>query len=82
MKRNIIHERTKFQERKQSDSETIEEYYRSLRALVAHCECIDAEDQVQDRFVVGLTDSRLKEKLQLIHALTLAKALEIARQHE
>ena len=82
VKRNIIHERTKFQERKQHDSKTIEEYYRSVHALVAHCEYIVAEDQVRDRFVVGLADSRLKEKLQLIHELTLARAPEIARQHE
>ena len=82
VRRNIIHERTKLQVRKQYDCETIEEYYRSLHALVDHCEYIDIEDQVQDRFVVGLTDSRLKDKLQLIHELTLAKALEIARQHE
>ena len=38
VKRNIVHEITKFQERRQRDSETIKEYYRSLRALVAHCE--------------------------------------------
>ena len=66
VKRNIIHERTKFQERKQNESETIEEYYRSLRTLVAHCKYIDTEDQVRDRFVVGLLDRRLKEKLQPI----------------
>ena len=47
VKRNI-HERTKFQERKQHDSETTEEYYRSVRALVAHCEYIDTEDQVRE----------------------------------
>ncbi len=82
VKRNIIHERTKFQERKQAESETIEEFYRSLRALVAHCDYADLEDQVRDRFVVGLIDRRLKEKLQLTHELTLSKAIEIARQHE
>ena len=32
--------------------------------------------------MVGLTDRRLKEKLQLVHELNLAKALEIASQHE
>ena len=82
VKRNIIYERTKFQERRQEESETIEEFYRSLRTLVAHCEYKDTEDQVRDRFVIGLNDYKLKEKLQLIHDLSLDKALEIARQHE
>jgi hypothetical protein len=40
------------------------------------------EDQVRDRFVVGLRDMKLKEKLQLTPNLTLSRALEIARQHE
>ena len=82
VKRNIIHERTKFHERKQKEGETVEEYYRCLRSLVAHCEYRDTEDQVRDRLVVGLIDRRLKEKLQLMHDLTLSKALEVARQHE
>lgn len=81
VKRNIIHERTKFQERKQGD-ETIEEFYRSLRSLVAHCQYADLEDQVRDRFVVGLKDRKLKEQLQLMPDLTLSKALEVARQNE
>ena len=37
---------------------------------------------IHERFVVGLIDRRLKEKLQLIPELSLSKALEIARQHE
>ncbi|KAK7115575.1 hypothetical protein V1264_001415 [Littorina saxatilis] len=82
VKRNIIHERTQFQERKQKETETVEEFYRSLRSLVAHCQYTDIDDQLQDRFVVGLKDVRLKEKLQLTHDLTLSKAIEVARQHE
>ncbi|GFN95005.1 retrovirus-related pol polyprotein from [Plakobranchus ocellatus] len=52
-----------------------EKIYRTLQ--------FDEEDSIiRDRFVVGLTDQKLKEKLQLIHDLTLKKALETARQHE
>ena len=47
VKRNIIHKRTKFQERKQSDSETTEECYKSIRALVDHCEYTDIESSGQ-----------------------------------
>ena len=82
VKRNIVHERSKFQERKQLQDETVEQFYRSLRTLVQYCEYRDLEDQVRDRFVVGLLDKKLKEKLQLTQDLTLPRALEIARQHE
>ncbi|GFO45821.1 Pol polyprotein [Plakobranchus ocellatus] len=82
-KRSIIYERSQFQERKQRETETIEEFYRVLRDLVRHCNYGAEEDSIiRDRFVVGLTDQKLKEKLQLIHDLTLKKALETARQHE
>ncbi|GFO14290.1 retrovirus-related pol polyprotein from [Plakobranchus ocellatus] len=82
-KRNIIYERSQFQERKQRETETIEEFYRVLKDLVRHCNYGAEEDSIiRDRFVVGLTDQKLKEKLQLIHDLTLKKALETARQHE
>ena len=37
---------------------------------------------MRDRFVVGLKDRKLKERLQLAHDLTLTKSLEIARQDE
>ncbi|GFO02651.1 Pol polyprotein [Plakobranchus ocellatus] len=82
-KRNIIYERSQFQERKQRETETIEEFYRVLKDPVRHCN-YGAEELliIRDRFVVGLTDQKLKEKLQLIHDLTLKKALETARQHE
>ncbi|GFS26225.1 Pol polyprotein [Elysia marginata] len=64
-KRNIIYEISKFQERKQKDAETIEEFYRSLKDLVRHCNYKDEEDSIiRDRFVVGLIDQKLKEKLQ------------------
>ncbi|GFS01765.1 Pol polyprotein [Elysia marginata] len=64
----------------------IEELYRALKSLkdlVRHCNYKDEEDStIRDRFVGGLVDQKLKEKLQLIHDLTLKKALETARQHE
>ena len=37
---------------------------------------------VADRFVVGLRDRKVKERLELTHDLILTKALEIARQNE
>ena len=37
---------------------------------------------MRDRFDVSLSNSHLKEKLQLIHDLNLSKASETAQQHE
>ncbi|XP_014676826.1 PREDICTED: uncharacterized protein K02A2.6-like [Priapulus caudatus] len=81
-KRNIIHERSLFQERVQSREETVEEFLRDLQAMVENCEYKDPEDQVRDRFVVGLLDRGVKQNLQLMPDLTLDKASAVARQHE
>jgi hypothetical protein len=90
-KRNIIHERSIFQERsqlakmengKKEATETVEEFVRDLQSLVLTCKYIDADDQVRDRFVIGLTDTQIKGKLQLTSDLTLEKAITMARQHE
>lgn len=81
-KRNVIHERMMFQERSQKSGETVEEFLRDLQNLVRTCDYRDTEDQVRDRFVVGLTDRAIKQKLQLTADLTLDKAVTLARQHE
>jgi hypothetical protein len=81
-KRNIIHERLVFQERAQKQEETVEEFLRDLQSLVKTCEYRDEEDQVRDRFVVGLRDSHIKQKLQLKADPTLSDAITLARQHE
>ena len=81
-KRNIIHERALFNERKQKQGESVEQYVRSLRELVVHCKYVDADDHVRDRLVLGLRDKHVKQKLQLTNDLTLEKAIDIARQTE
>ena len=81
-RRNIIHERSIFNQRVQGSEETVEEFVRDLQNLVKYCKYLDPEDQVRDRFVIGLRDSKLKEKLQLMHDLELQKAIEIARREE
>ncbi len=81
-KKNIIHERSLFQERAQRPGETVEEFVRDLQTLITNCEYDHADDMVRDRFVVGLLDTSVKQKLQLVDNLTLGKAVDIARQHE
>ena len=82
VKRNVIYERSKLQQRRQQQGETVEEFYRCLKELARYCSYQDEDDQIRDRLVVGLLDCRLKEKLQLLPDLTLSRALDVARQHE
>ena len=81
-KRNLTHERANFHEKSQGKDETVEEFVRELHTRVQHCDYQDHDDQVRDRFVVGLRDTVVKQKLELIDDLTLDKAVTIARQHE
>lgn len=95
-KKNIRHERFIFQKRVQlkkvtvkkeggvevARKETVEEFLRALQGLVKTCEYQDAEDQVLDRFVIGLLDTDLSGRMQLKATLTLADAVRMARQQE
>ena len=45
-----------FQERQQKDNDTVEEFFRELKSLVVHCQYKDTEDQLRDRFAIGLRD--------------------------
>ena len=82
-KRNIIHERCIFQERVQTTSESVEEFVRDLNTLALHCDYTNTTEMVRDRFVMGIGDPLVKQKLQLMAAdLSLDKAVTIARQNE
>jgi hypothetical protein len=89
VKVNKRHERFKFQARKQLSyvestklPETAEEFVRELQKLIRTCEYADEEDQLLDRFVLGLRDASLSKKLQLKHDLTMDEAFRIVRQSE
>ena len=62
-KRNIIHERCIFQDRTQNSSETVEEFVRDLQTRAIHCEYTDANEMIRDRFVMGIKDPSVKQKL-------------------
>ena len=80
-KRNVIFERARFNQKKQQEDETFENFITSLYKLAEHCQ-YDAlkEQMILDRIVVGLKDASLSEKLQLDSGLTLEKAILKARQ--
>lgn len=79
---NQINESLKFNKRVQGPSETVDQFVVDLQNLVKTCGYSDPERQVRDRFVAGLRDGRLQEKLQLTKNLTLVDAIEMSRRHE
>ena len=81
-KRNVIHERAKFHKRNQKEGESVAEYIRHLYELSEHADFADRESTIRDRFVLGLLDQELSEKLQLKSELTLTKATQLTRQSE
>ena len=82
-KRNVIFERAKFNQRKQEEGESVDNFVTALYCLSEHCQYGGLRDEmIRDRIVVGLRDSSLSEKLQLEADLTLEKAITSARQRE
>ncbi|UYV83347.1 K02A2.6-like [Cordylochernes scorpioides] len=82
-KRNVVYERALFGLRSQRPEETIEEFVTVLHRISEHCEYANLrEELIRDRIVLGVKDRKLSEKLMLNENLTLAKAVDIARQWE
>lgn len=82
-KRNVILERTKFNQRIQMADESVDTFVTSLFSLAENCKFGILHDElIRDKIVVGLRDHRLSEKLQLDAELTLEKAVTQARQHK
>ena len=73
-----------FHARKQSESETVEQYLSDLHALVQKCSYPDEmqDEMLRDQLVLGLRDKDTQCKLYMEENLTIAKAVDIARQAE
>uniref|UniRef100_A0A3B3CEF0 Gypsy retrotransposon integrase-like protein 1 n=1 Tax=Oryzias melastigma TaxID=30732 RepID=A0A3B3CEF0_ORYME len=83
VKKIVIYERAKFNLRKQEENETVDAFVTALYALAEHCGYGALHDElIRDRLVVGLSDKRLSERMQLDPDLTLEKAINMARQSE
>lgn len=83
VRRNTIHERAKFNTRRQGETESVDHFITDLYALAKYCGYGELQDElIRDRIVVGIRDSRLSEKMQLEPDLTLEKAVTLARQSE
>ena len=83
IRRKVIFELAKFNQRKQEDGETVDSFITALHALAEHCNYGTLlDDMIWDRTAVGLKDGKVSEKLQLDPDLTLAKAIHAASQNE
>lgn len=80
---NVIFERFKFNTRNQNSGEPVESFISDLHAMAEKCKFGDLKDElIRDRIVVGLSDGRASEVMQLKSDLTLEMAINIAKQSE
>ena len=81
VRRNVIFEHAKFNQRQQEKGETVDNFITSLHCLSEHCGYGQLHDEmVRDRLVVGLHDKKLLEQLQLDSELTLERAVTRASE--
>jgi len=83
VRKNVIFERARFNQRSQGETETAEQFITSLYNLSADCEFGELKEQlIRDRIVVGIRDCSLSAKLQMDSELTLEKAKRVVRRQE
>ena len=82
-RRNIIYECAKFNQCKQEEGEPVDTFITALYSLAEHCGYGSLHDEmIRDRIVVGIHNSQLSVKLQLVADLTLEMAITRVRQAE
>ncbi len=83
VRKNVIYERAKFNQRNQAEGESAEQYITALYSLVDTCNYgALKEEMLRDRLVVGIKDKTMSQKLQMMADLTLEKAKKEIRQKE
>ena len=82
-RKDIIYERYVFHTRVQGEGETIHSFTTDLRLKSQSCEFGSLQDSViRDRVVVGIRDSKIKERLLRDSELTLERAIDICKANE
>lgn len=82
-RKNVIYERYVFHTRVQKEEEQIDSFITDLRLKSKTCEFENLRDSlIRDRVVVGIRDSRLKEKLLRDPGLTLERAVDVCKANE
>ncbi|UYV64919.1 K02A2.6-like [Cordylochernes scorpioides] len=82
-KRSIIVQRFIFVKRMQETEESVSQYLVAIKRLTATCEFWNfLEDSLRDKFVCGLSDSRIQKKILSEGNVSLARVMEIALSME
>ena len=83
VRKNVIFEQARFNQRNQLLEETTEEYITALFSLIDSCDYGNLKDEMlRDRLVVGIRDAGLSQRLQMDSELSLAKAMKLVRKNE
>ncbi|XP_064826760.1 uncharacterized protein LOC135543433 [Oncorhynchus masou masou] len=83
VRRNVILERTKFNQRQQEAGETADDFISALHCLSEHCGYgALLSEKIRNRLVMGLRDKRLSEQLQMDPEITLDEAVTRIRQKQ
>lgn len=84
-KKNVLRLRRAFHERNQEE-ENLESFLRHLYVLSENCEFANRDEAIRDRFVSGLKDKDLAQKLEILYmsksSLTLQELVDYAKTHE
>jgi transposase InsO family protein len=82
-KKNVIFERYKFNSRTQKEGESVDSFITALHGLAEYCEYgALKEELIRDRIVVGMSDTKTSETIQLRGEVQLAEVVMMARRAE
>ena len=82
-KTNVIFRRAIFNQRTQQPGESVSNFITALHSLADYCNYGSLKGElIRDRIVVGISDTKLSEKLQMNSELTLETAINMSRQTE
>ena len=82
-KKNVSYERYKFFARAQESGESIDLYVTILRELCETCKFGTLKNSlIKDRIVLGVNNTKTRERLLRVPDLTLQKALDVVRSAE
>jgi hypothetical protein len=81
---NATYERFLFNQRKQNDGESFDNFLSALRTLIKTCsfcdQCVDS--LLMDRIVIGIRESEIQKALLKEHNLTLTQCISICKSME
>ena len=82
-RKNVIYERSKFNQRIQELDETIDSFVTDLYRLAQMCNYGKLTDKmIRDQIVAGIRDAAVAKRLQTDPELTLEKVIQMTRQSE